>query len=331
MVILKIGQGNSMENVTNQGLGNFSLNLTGYREAEDATLVGNVIGSVIRALSNHLDLSNLDGVTVSYDYESALLNLDRGIKTKTKLKPTSGAVVGVAMTPMVFRNDKVKSHIVLNASFIEGIILTDCLDESFQSALGIIAHECAHVSNCAAFDKSFPKRILSHTYSDRHELLRGECWLAVVDEYCATRLSASIGFDNLAMYAETFKTEASQFRQHIEKSKWDYSFHQDVDRVFNEAYSYISNLLKLAAYYLGDCAGKGLDCDINALLKSEPTEWLIPFIERLNDDCDHIFKNYGCWESLAEMEIISNILDDLAIKFGIMVRQRENGLWVDIF
>lgn len=319
-----------MEDVSNNELGSFSLNLSGYRDVEVANHVGNVIGSVIRTLSTHLDLSNLDGVTISYDYENALLNLDRGIQTNTKLKPSSGDVVGVAMTPMVFRNDKVKSHIVLNANFIEGIILTDYSDESFQSALGIIAHECAHVSNCAALDKAFPQRILTHRYSDLHESLRGECWLAVIEEYCATRLSAGIGFDSLEMYAESLKTNATQFSQSIEKSKWDYRLHQDVDRVFKEVYSHISNLLKLAAYYLGDCAGKNLDCDIKALLSSESTRWLTSYIERLDDDCENIFKNYGCWESLAEMEVVSNILDDLAIKSGVIVRQHGNGLWVDI-
>lgn len=141
-------------------LGPFNLSISGYNKEEDARKVGDNVGEIIRALSKFIDLSYLDGVTISYFYENALLSLDRGIETDTKLQPSSGEVVGVAMTPMVLRNGTVKSHIVLNAAFIEGILDNDLRGDAFQQALAIIAHECGHVSNCGALDRSFPGRAL---------------------------------------------------------------------------------------------------------------------------------------------------------------------------
>ncbi|WP_368300939.1 hypothetical protein [Kluyvera sichuanensis] len=311
-------------------LGGFTLNVSGYAKEEDARTAGNNVGEVIRALSDFIDLSYLDGVTISYEYENALLSLDRGIDTETKLKPSSGDVVGVAMTPMVMRNRSVKSHIVLNAAFIEGILDKNYQGDEFQQALAIIAHECGHVSNCGAFDRSFPGRALKHRYSDIHENLRGECWLSVIDEYCATRLAGNIGLDNNKLYEESFILCSEKLYLNIKKSKFEYRFHQNVDKTLNEVYEQISTALKLTAYYLGDCAAKDIDYSTSNWLKNEDLIWLQPHIANLNKACVDVFDNYGKWESISEMNAVSDVLDQIARECGVNIRKVDKGFWVDI-
>lgn len=311
-------------------LGPFNLSISGYNKEEDARKVGDNVGEIIRALSKYIDLSYLDGVTISYFYENALLSLDRGIETDTKLQPSSGEVVGVAMTPMVLRNGTVKSHIVLNAAFIEGILDNDLRGDAFQQALAIIAHECGHVSNCGALDRSFPGRALNHRYSDIHENLRGECWLSVIEEYCATRITGTIGFDNNKLYEETFIGCAEKLRANIFNAKFEYRFHRNVDKVLKEVYDLISTSLKFAAYFLGDCEAKGISYANNEALKGNEIIWLHPYIESLNEVCLKIFDNYGKWESVREMELISDVLDAMAKDCGIIIRKVEKGFWVDV-
>ncbi len=320
-----------MERREVEKLGGFNLNVSGYAKEDDARAAGNNTGEVIRALSDFIDLSYLDGVTISYDYESALLSLDRGIDIETKLKPSSGDVVGVAMTPMVIRNGSVKSHIVLNAAFIEGILDENYQGEGFQQALAIIAHECGHVSNCGAFDRSFPGRALRHRYSDIHEHLRGECWLSVIDEYCATRLAGNIGQDNNKLYEESFILCSRKLYLNIKKSKLEYSSHRNVDRTLNEVYEQITTMLKLTAYYLGDCAAKNIDYLTSSGLGDKDLSWLKPHIANLNQACVNIFESYGRWTSISEMNAVSDILDKIARECGVSIRKVGEGFWVDIF
>ncbi|HDR2796285.1 MULTISPECIES: hypothetical protein [Enterobacter] len=319
-----------MERNGGEELGAFNLSISGYNKEEDARKVGDNVGEVIRALSKFIDLSYLDGVTISYFYENALLTLDRGIETDTKLQPSSGDVVGVAMTPMVLRNGAVKSHIVLNAAFIEGILDDDFRGDSFQQALAIIAHECGHVSNCGALDRSFPGRALNHRYTDVHENLRGECWLSVIEEYCATRITGTIGFDNNKLYEETFIGFAEKLHSNILNAKMEFRFHHNVDKVLNEVYELITTALKLAAYYLGDCEAKGIDYASSDFLKRKNILWLHSYIESLNKTCLEIFDGYGKWMSTSEMELISDVLDNIAKDCGIVIRKVGEGFWVDV-
>ncbi|WP_313124854.1 hypothetical protein [Pseudescherichia sp.] len=319
-----------MESLNNNEQRNIRLNLSGYRDQKTAELVGNNIGAVIRALAEQINLINLDGVTVSYDYEHALASLDRGVETLKKLTPSSGDVVGVAMTPMVIRDGEIKNHIVINAAFIEGILSNDYASEEFNSALAIIAHECAHVSNGTALNKSFPGRILQHTYSDIHDYLRGECWLSVMEEYCATRLSSGIGLDNAEMYLNSFCNQAEKLKRLVNTYIVEYRRHGVVDRVLNEVYNEITNTLKLAAYYLGDCAAKGIGYKNESSRVSALEPWLLTYIEKLNSTCDEIYQRYGEWKSVNEMEPIADILDEVACQLGMIVSKREQGIWVNI-
>lgn len=320
-----------MEQSEGEKSGGVNLSISGYNREEDARKAGNIVGEVIRVLSDFIDLSYLDGVTISYQYENALLSLNRGVDTETKLQPSSGDVVGVAMTPMVLRNEIVKSHIVFNAACLEGILDKDTDGNEFQQALAIIAHECGHVSNCGALDRSFPGRALKYRYADIHEKLRGECWLSVIEEYCATRIAGKIGFDNNELYAETFIIYAEKLHSNITNAKMEYRFHRNVDRVLNEVYGLITTMLKLAAYYLGDCAAKGIDYSASDKLNRKGMHWLHSYINNLNNACVDVFDNYGKWLSVSEMESISDVLDNIARDCGVIIRKLESGLWVDVF
>lgn len=308
---------------------NCKITLNGYKDSEFATKVGNSISEVIQTLSPRMDLSLLDGVTVSYDYENALATLDRGFDTSTKLTPSSGDFVGVAMTPRVLRNGITKSHIVVNAALVECIV--DPKDKYFRSALSIIVHECAHVANNSALNKCFPNLIMSHNYKNVHEYLRGECWLSVMEEYCATRLSAWICEDNLDGFEAVFITQAAGLSQFVEQAISNYRTNGNVDLVLHKVYEKIESTLKLAAYYLGECAAKNVTYKNRDAITIHIDSWFIPYIDRLEFACDSIFNDYGEWDSLAQMFSISDILDDIAKKLGVIVEiQHDNQVYVHI-
>ena len=160
--------------------------------------------SVLSVISQSIDLTNLDGVTVAFDYDEALADLDRGYETTYTLTATKGVAIGVAMAPTVIRDGVIKTHLVLNANYALSILEGPGEEtEYFWQSLHLIAHECAHVEVTAAFDKSFPGFLLQKTHSNILDNMRWQVILATWDEYAVCRIAGSIGDDPVEGYLET--------------------------------------------------------------------------------------------------------------------------------
>ncbi|KHE05339.1 hypothetical protein [Citrobacter braakii] len=312
----------------NTNIASFKIILDGFREDSDAKAVGEAVGATIQKLANALNLASLVGVTISYNYQLALNSVDRGFETSMELSPSSGDVIGVAMTVGVLRDGKNCAYIVFHAPYLEGILEPN--SEDWLIALGIIAHECAHVSNLAALNKCFPGMLLTHRCKNIHDQLRINCWMAVIEEYCATRLSVVFDERQIDRLKDTFIKQAENLYDYVKDETFHNQMHRDVDLTLDKVYSAIASTLTLAAYYLGACAGMS----VNFREGNEETfpsfEWLLPFIERLDFACDGIFERYGHWEGVDEMEVISDILDSIAVHLGVTVRETPKGIHVGI-
>ena len=132
----------------------FGISARAFDREDRAEELGSLVGTCVRELSRHFDLSRLDGVTVAYACAQALLDLDRGYQTTVRLTASDTHVVGIAMTLSVIRDGTLKSHVVLNAAFLAP--LEDSEHEHFAPALHTIAHECAHVEITHKLDSAFP-------------------------------------------------------------------------------------------------------------------------------------------------------------------------------
>lgn len=75
---------------------NMSISLRCFDTEEHARAFGDLVATSVRS--------------------QALPDLDRGCDTKLKLTPSEGIVLGVAMTPAVIRDGKIKSHMLFNAA-----------------------------------------------------------------------------------------------------------------------------------------------------------------------------------------------------------------------
>jgi hypothetical protein len=54
------------------------ISLKGFADESGARAFGETLGTFARVISRYIDLSNLDGITVAFDYPAALAELDRG-------------------------------------------------------------------------------------------------------------------------------------------------------------------------------------------------------------------------------------------------------------
>lgn len=309
----------------------FAITARGAFPSEDeARMLATQIGQVVRQFSRVFNLSELDGVTVAEDYAQALAELDRGYESSHTLTPSEGAVVGVAMTPSVLRDGMLKSHIVVNAQYLWPLL--DDTHPDFQSALHIVAHECAHVEITGKFEAAIPGVLLRKCFTDIRDRARSDVILACWDEYAATRLSAGFGEDPTEGYEETLIKHMGTARQEANESIKAYRLHGDVVKVYCEAYRAYGNLLKYAAYYLGNLAGHGLELykrpNFDAALDGH---WFEAYFHRLDEACNTIAAQYGTWRDQGVFEVIGDIADDMVAEGGILCTSlQDGGLHFDI-
>lgn len=307
----------------------FTVSCRGFESAEHAQIVGTAIGEWVKALSTDFDLATLDGVTVAHDYAQALLEFDRGYAATTKLVPTEGHAVGVAMTPSVIRDGHLRSHIFLSAWVVWP--LSDRNNPEFETALHVLAHECAHVEITSRFERAFPGVSLRHSYKDVWAALRGQasndCW----SEYAATRYCARYGRDPTAGYEETFVTALAKNRGLANGFIRAYRTHRDVGQVLQEVYAAYSQLLKFAAYCLGNLDGR----DIHVAERAEMTKalaghWFQPYFERLQVACRALHEDYGRWTDMNGFDVLSEIADEVVELGGLKLSRRDDEVHVDI-
>ncbi|MGY2488236.1 hypothetical protein [Cupriavidus sp. CP313] len=308
----------------------FAVYSRGFESDDHARSIGQFVGEYVRVFSRRFDLSHLDGVTVAYDYAQALRDLDRGYETSHHLTPSEGHAVGVAMTPSVLRDGALKSHIVLNAHFVAAILNQE--HEGFRLALHIIAHECAHVEITTTFEAAFPGVLLRQQYSDVRIAFRQQVILACWDEYAATSLSAGIGEDPTDGYEDTFLRHLAEARQVANNHIKQYRIHASVDRVLAEVYGTYGNLLKFAAYHLGNLDGQGIAiADRARTVEALAGHWFAPYFVQLGEACQAIANSYGRWPDQAPFEAIGDIADNLVNLGGVLFRYPEPGqLYIDI-
>lgn len=308
----------------------FGIQARGFADADSATQLGTIVGQIIRALGDKFDLSGLDGVTIAFDYAQALLDLDRGYETSHKLTATNSHVVGVAMTPSVLRGDDLKSHIVVNANHVWPILDLDDA-EGRAHAIHILAHECGHVEVTNMFDRCFPNVLLRPTNGTMLEKIQWQIIFAVWEEFAVTSIAAGFGASQTEAYENTFINDLAQADDRSEMLILNYREHGSIDQILGEIYGCYGNVLKFAAYHLGNLEGLGIrwqDCEkTTSTLKDH---WFLPYFERLQTACLEIAKGYGEWENKASFTLISDIADDLVERAGLLITPMGERHWVEI-
>ncbi|MBL4758950.1 MAG: hypothetical protein JKY32_15365 [Rhizobiales bacterium] len=289
--------------------------------------------STLAVISRDIDLTKLDGLTISHDYDKSLVELDRGYQTNHVLTATKDVAIGVAMTPCVMRNGKVLSHMVFNAPYIFGILEEEGQEtEAFNTSLHLLVHESAHVEVTASFDDVFPGWLLQHKHSDVVDNLRWQFILASWEEYMVCRICGNIGYDPLDGYAETFISVLASTKANCIEAIKSYRIHSNVDEVICSVYGHLCNLLKYASYFLGALHGIGREMNEFPELQSALSNSVY------NDDFDDLsmaledlMERYADWPDMKKFEDLGDVVEAMAEREGIFAQRLDDDqLYIDI-
>lgn len=298
---------------------------------DDAKRLHETIGQIIYALSHIFDLERLDGVTVAFDYPSALANLDRGTGSPSTLKPTTENGQGVAMAPSVIRDGTVKAHIVLDARVAFLLEKGQDDDDDWKVAFGLIAHECAHVQLIKDIHHALPDLASRRSTDITDEFTWGvavACW----DEYGACRLSADFGEHQLKWYEDLFIAALSNARERANDFIRAYRLHADIHRLLAEVGPIYKQLITFAGYLIGHIDGFSKN-PAEAIHAQEALQghWFAPHYIELAVAFRALWERYGKWASLHEFDHLKTIALNVMRDGGIEFRRMDNGqTYIDV-
>lgn len=308
--------------------------MRGFATEQDARAIGNTILGFLRLFGTFLDLERLDAVTVAFDYDQALTEVERGFPAKLKLLKTQDEfALGVAMAPMVMRDGKPFAHMVINAAVVYS--LKEHLDSpDSKLAVHVLAHEAAHVHDLAMQDRAFPGLYGSALTDYRDATLFSIahwCW----NEYIASRLSASFGTPNLTTdFESTFCSALETTHDRGNAAILAYRTHHDIERLVSELVAIYGKLLVYGAYLLGHV--DGLDRTMQeAATKAhslvQQTSYFQSRFERFESELRKAHNTYGQWNSIEVVDGIKAIAEEMLNTAGISFEKQPNGTyWVDV-
>jgi hypothetical protein len=304
--------------------------LRGFDSNERADAVANAVATAIHEIGRYIDVSDLDGVTIAYDYDAALAELDRGLNTPSTLTRTSNdRILGVAMAPAVLRDDKLKSHLVISGDFASEISSGNP-DEALR-ALYLIAHECGHVEDRMLFDRRFPGVLLRARIPAGLDGFLFPTAESLWSEYAACISSAQFSRRHIELYIDGVVRSAETVRDDVAEMVARYRIHADLHRLLDEAGPRICEPLCLSAYLLGHLDGLDEGWDQAATAKDALERagyW--PIVERTGEDLRSILQAYETWESLTIFDPLkARVLEAFALN-GLHLSALPEGFYVDV-
>lgn len=310
---------------------NFPVIVNGFETTEHAEHFAKVIGHMVHFLSSFIVLDRLDGITVAYDYDKALAQLDRGYQPERPLKRTSSDnIIGVAMAPAVLRDGVVKGHLVFFAPAVLPIESKSVDD--FRKAFYIIAHECAHIEDLKRRDEHFPRTILQKTITNVEDAILEKISGTIWEEYAACRVSAIFGKELTSCYEENLISVLRNACRDSNNAILSYRSHTDLNRVLEEAGYSLCEPLRLIAYLTGHLDGLGKSFSAVPKAQSELRESnYSSFSDHLKATLRQLWMSRSSWESPAVFNPIKNIVRDVLQNGGLILhRQPDGSLFVDI-
>jgi len=300
-----------------------TISLRQFESEEFAKNFGETCIYILSELSKRFNLSNLDGVTIAYDYSSEVAAIDRGSNGFGELKPSTGDVEGIAMAPAVMRDGKIKSHLILNANYL--VPMLDFNGKHVEKGINVIAHECAHVESNHAFYDCFPEYSYGKIIHSVTEYLRILAGQASWDEYFATKLSATIGDSDPKAFQETFLRVLDTSEKSIYSVLIDYQHHHDVTKGIEEVGNAVIELMKFASYMIGDCIGrKENPSEIPNVKAALNKSWFSPYFFELVNSLNALDEDYPNWPSFEPFERVMRLYDSVLAHYGVVVESSDS-------
>jgi hypothetical protein len=316
-------------------LRNIGTTMRGFGSEQEAHEIGSIVLGFLSEFGRFLDLERLDTVTIAFDYDVALAEVERGFGTQRTLAKTKDEfAVGIAMTPTVMRNGQPYSQMVINAGLVY------CLKESLDSpdaklAIHILAHEAAHAHDLLQQDRAFPglygTAIPDYRKGILFSMAHG-CW----EEYIASRLSAGFGDmpERMTHFESTFSSALKSARKRGNSAILAYRTHARINDLVAELVAIYGKVLLYGAYLVGHLDGLQQTVEQSAAEAHRvvgKTAYFQSIFDLFQSELRKMYESYGRWSSVDVFTGLEGTAEDLLNAAGIAFQRQPNGMyWVDV-
>lgn len=304
-----------------------TFNFHGFADEAARDLLAANMLYIVREVGREIDISKLDGVTVSTDYDRALINLDRGSSDlPPESKTNEGGLIGIAKAILVRRGGEIKTHLVFDAGPLLSIASESPLEDDIQFALSLIAHECAHVAEHTWRERRFPGSLLRDVEGFMPKQI-SQFSETLWCEYFVCRTSAQFARCEESRYRRALSARLERARRVARGALIDYRFyHGDIDRVYCEVGRAVIEPLRMASYLFGNLDGLAHH-DLPDVVSEIPTSEniFLSEIPNLVGHLRHLWETRNIWESFNSIEILSGTVFQVLRRSGLDVRPLENG------
>lgn len=280
-----------------------------------------------------MDLSNLDGVTIGFDYDAALDSVDLGYEsTIAKQYTNDGGLIGVGKSLTVRREGSIKMHVVLKGSALLDVALRDLESDEFWAAANILAHELGHVQTAGWFEDHSPGVMLEPHQGDWATSTLRDTAHTIWEEYAACRLSALISRGTLVTdsYVQGLETSLEGAVATARTMVKAFRMHGDVARLLIETGRETAMPLKMLAYLIGHI--DGIDEPLDLEERSQVTSDLTQHFDALSTALRNAWETRTSWSGLSSLDPIVEVIVDALRTVGIEVTLAEGhpGSRVDV-
>lgn len=292
-----------------------------------------VIRTLAETTGRCMNLSNLDGITIGFDYDDALASVDLGYESSIAKHYTKQEnLLGVGKALRVRRNGEIKMHIVLNGNVLLDLVNNEPTTEEFWGAANIFAHELGHVQTAGWFEAHSPGIMLTQHEGDWATNTLRETAHTLWEEYAACRLSALISQGSLTTtsYTQGLETSVRGALGRARSAIKNYRTHSDVARLLVETAREIAMPLKMSAYLLGHLDGLGENTDIDS--RCHFAGEMTPHFHELLSALRGIWETRESWDGLASLDPIVDVIVSSLQTAGIVItlNQEPPGSRVDV-
>jgi len=309
---------------------NLRIALLGFPSQEFGQVFYEHLSVALTACSRVLDLERLAGVTVGYDFASAIASVDMGEPGVSPPSFTSTAEVECIAKAVTVKRDGIeKTHVVYSAAFIQDIV--DNTSPGYQQALHLIAHELGHVAELKWRDESAPgldEKLMDGNFADNLFLHTAT---AVWEEYAACRLTGFIG-DVEALkeqYAKNFDESAGLYLERARDKIKDFRVHGSVDTLLLQAGTHTAMPLKLASYLLGHLDANQDETDLQVLCPTYADSGLTALIPRFWKALRSTWNRIDDKAGLAVFDELKQVVIESYINAGVNIRPQDEGYFVN--
>lgn len=292
-----------------------------------------VTQKLVETTGRYMNLSNLDGITIGFDYDDALASVDLGYEsTIAKQYTKQENLLGVGKALRVRRNGEIKMHVVLNGHVLLDLVEHEPTSNEFWGAANILAHELGHVQTAGWFEAHSPGVMLAQHEGDWATSTLRETAHILWEEYAACRLSALISQGSLvtASYTQGLETSVLGAVDRARSVIKEYRTHGDVARLLVETACEIAMPLKMSAYLLGHLDGLDEEADIDS--RCHFAGELTPHFHELLGALRDAWETRESWDGLASLDPIVDVIVNALQTAGIDITlsQLPPGSRVDV-